>query len=136
MEDQKNSITFDVTFPSGITALFTIREGELEKAKNQLALAMAMDKIFVEKGIKPHIKSFGGGQKKEKEWTGDICPKDGGKLYHIITKSGKDLLKCEKSTYINGVAGGCDFVAWGKNLKDAQEQKAKWRAQQTADINF
>jgi len=127
MED-KNSFTADIVFASGISQLFTVREMDYEKAKTMLELAIKMDKLFLEEGLKPHIKSSGGGfPKKEKEWTGDVCPKDGGRLYHIKTGSGKDMCKCEKSTYVAGVAGGCDFVAWGKNLKDAEEQNRIWK---------
>jgi len=69
--------------------------------------------------------------KKEQDWTGESCPKDNGRLYHIITKTGKDMCKCENGKYnpTTGQTDGCDFVAWGKNLKDAAEQKAKWKEQ-------
>ena len=128
-EKNSNSTTFDVTMPSGISALITIRDTDIKEIKAILDATMTVDKALVEKGCKPHVRSFGGagGAKKEKEWTGEVCPLDGGKIYHMVTGSKKDLCKCENSTYINGVAGGCKFVAWGKNLKDAEEQKAKWR---------
>jgi len=136
MEDnQKNSATFSITTLGGYNVLFTIREGDIKATKNLVSLVVAVDKHFTEVGFKPQVKSFGGFAKKEKEWTGEICPKDGGRLYHIKTKNGKDMCKCEKSTFIGGVAGGCDFIAWGKNLVDAEEKRKAWKASQTKTVS-
>ncbi len=128
MEDKFNSATFSVITKGGFNVLVTFRDEDIVKAKAILDLVMTIDKTFIEKGMKPQVKSFGGGfPKKEKEFTGDICPKDGGRIYHIVTKTGKDLCKCEKSTYIGGVAGGCDFQAWGKNIEDAKKKAEEWK---------
>lgn len=128
MEEQKNSATFSITTTGGFNVLFTVREDDLKAAKNLLALITAIDKHFVEAGIKPQVKSFGGFPKKEKEWTGETCPKDGGRLYHIKTKTGKDMCKCENGKFdvATKTTTGCDFVAWGVNLKDAEEKKKAW----------
>lgn len=132
-QEQVNSVTFDITMPSGITALLTIRDTDGDKIQSILDATMTVDKSLIIRGIKPHVRVSGGafGAKKEKEWTGDKCPKDGARLYHITTKTGKDMCKCENSTYINGVAGGCDFVAWSKNLADAKVQKEAWKKSHT-----
>jgi hypothetical protein len=68
--------------------------------------------------------------KKEKEWTGDKCPQDGGRLYHIKTSTGKDMCKCENGKYDfkTKTASGCDFVAWGLNLADAKKRQEEWKA--------
>lgn len=135
MENEKNSVTFDVTLPSGISALFTIRNNDKVNIKELLDTTLAFDKALLAKGIKPHVRSGGGFPKKEKEFTGELCPKDGGRLYHLVTKSGKDMCKCEHSTFIGGVAGGCDFVAWGKNLEDAQAKNEAWKKTQVSGGN-
>ena len=167
---EPNSVTFDTTFPSGISALFTIRNNDKADIKSLLDTALAFDKALLAVGIKPHVRASGGGfpkkekewtgekcpkdggrlyhivtktnavgikphvrasgggfPKKEKEWTGEKCPKDGGRFYHIVTKTNKDMCKCEYSTYIGGVAGGCDFVAWGKSIADAQAKQDAWK---------
>jgi len=122
---QGDSATFSVLDVNGFNVLYTVRAGDEKSFSDRVKATSEQLKID---GYKPQApKSFGGGfVKKEKEWTGEICPKDGGRLYYLITKTGKDMCKCEKSTYLNGVAGGCDFVAWGKNLADASQKKAEW----------
>ncbi|KKR00142.1 MAG: hypothetical protein UT24_C0016G0031 [Candidatus Woesebacteria bacterium GW2011_GWB1_39_12] len=134
MEEPKNSATFSMTTLGGFNVLFTIREGDIKATKDLVSLVVAVDKHFTEVGFKPQVKSFGGGfPKKEKEYTGDICPKDSGRLYHMVTKTGKDMCKCENSKYdfTTKTSSGCDFIAWGKNLEDAKVQKAKWNASKT-----
>ena len=121
-QSETNSVTYDVTLPSGISALFTIRNNDKADIKSLLDTTLAFDKALVSVGIKPHIRSAGGfGPKKEKEWIEGKCPKDGGRMYHIVTKSGKDMCKCENSTYIGGVPGGCDFVLWAKGFEKVIE---------------
>jgi hypothetical protein len=137
MEDKGerfNSATFSMTTPNGFNVLFTIREGDIKATKDLVSLVQAVDKHFTEVGFKPQVKSFGGGSaRKEKEWTGDVCPKDGGRLYHMVTKTGKDMCKCENSKYdfATKTSSGCDFVAWGKNLADAKAKKEAWKRTQT-----
>lgn len=129
-KEQVNSVTYDVTLPSGISALFTIRENDKTKIKELLDTTLAFDKLLIEKGIKPHVRSFGAGAvKKDKEWTGDKCPKDGGRLHHMVTKTGKDMLKCENSKYdfATKTSSGCDYIGWGKNLEDVRARADAWK---------
>jgi len=136
MEEQKNSATFSITTLGGFNVLFTIREDDIKATKNLVSLVVAVDKHFTEIGFKPQVKSFGGGfPKKEKEYTGDVCPKDGGKLYHILTSTGKDMCKCENGKYDfkTKTSSGCDFVAWGKNLADAKAKQEEWKKKKEAE---
>lgn len=123
-----NSATFSITTVGGFNVLFTVRENDVKAAKDLLTLVEALDKHFTQAGMKPQVKSSGF-TKKEKEWTGDTCPKDGGRLYHITTKSGKDICKCENSKFDFATKKevGCDFIAWGKNLADAKKKQEEWK---------
>ena len=138
MEQTSNSATFSITTAGGFNVLFTVRDTDIKKAKELYALVEALDRAFTEKGIKPQVKSAGGFPKKEKNFTGDVCPKDGGRIYYEKTKGGKDICKCENSKYdfTTKTTSGCDFVAWGKNLKDAEEQKRKWLDEKAKVDNF
>ena len=130
---QGDSFTFTVVDVNGFDGLYTLREKAdevdfLTRVKSE-SLALKEAKFIP----KPKFVK-GGFLPKEREWTGEKCPKCGGRLYHIVTKSGKDMCKCEKSTFINGVAGGCDTVIWGKNIADANKRQAEWEAShQTSD---
>jgi len=133
MEEQKNSITADVTMPSAISQLITFREPGIKEAKATIALALELDGQFIKDGIKPHVRSFGGGggfPKKEKNFTGEICPKDGGKLYkvdYVSKKTGKagSMLKCENSKYdfTTKTSSGCSWVGFGSSLKEIEEKE-------------
>ena len=131
------SINVSMVSPKGFNPQFTIRGESMIKL---LESYDTLETLLIEKGFKPAPqRSFGGGfPKKEKEWIVDKCPKDGGRLYHLVTKSGKDMCKCENSTFVGGVAGGCPFIAWGKNLADAKAKQVAWEQAQTqgsSDIN-
>jgi hypothetical protein len=74
-----------------------------------------LEDLLLDKGYTPHERSFGGGggfPKKEKDFTGETCPNDGGRLYKMTTKTGKTMVKCENSKYDfnTKTASGCDFV--------------------------
>jgi hypothetical protein len=129
-----NSATFSITTAGGYNVLFTIRENDIKSVSELISLVIAVDKDFTLRGFKPQVKSFGGGfPKKEKEYTGDICPKDGGRLYHMVTKTGKDMCKCENSKYdfTTKTSSGCDYLIWGKNEADAKVKKEAWKRTQT-----
>jgi len=87
--------------------------------------------------LKPK-RGMGFPPKKDKEWTGDVCPKDGGRLFHILTKTGKDICKCENSKFdfATKTSSGCDFIAWGKNLVDAEKKKQEYLAGKQKVSNF
>jgi hypothetical protein len=135
MEDnQKNSATFSITTEGGFNVLFTIRENDITSVKALISLVKAVDKNFTEIGFKPQVKSFGGGfAKKEREWIVDKCQKDGGRMYHETLKDGRDICKCENSTYDfkTRTAGGCTFVYWGKNKEDARIKQEEWKRAKT-----
>lgn len=120
-ENQKNSATFSITTAGGFNVLFTVREADVKQSLALINLVTALDKKFVELGMKPQVKSFGSGfQKKEKDWTGKACPKDGGRLYRLTTKAGKKMIKCENGKYDfqTKTASGCDYFEWVQEPTD------------------
>lgn len=88
-------------------------------------MALLVKELGIEK------KSFGGGfAKKEKAWTGEVCPKDGGRLYkvdYVSKKTGKagSMLKCENSKYdfTTKETSGCSWVGFGSSLKEIEEKE-------------
>ena len=132
--DAPCSINIQVLTPSGFSGQLTFRGVDWDAMLTEY-LSVEMD--LITKGFKPAPqRSFSSGfPKKEKEWIADKCPKDGGRLYHLVTKTGKDMCRCENSTFIGGVAGGCTFVAWGKNLADAKAKQNAWQQAQSQPAN-
>lgn len=131
MENTTNSATFSITTKGGYNVLLTLREDSIVKAKAILALVEAVDATLSEKGIKAQVKSFGGGfPKKEKNFTGEVCPLCGMRLHHITyQKDGvtKDGVACEGSLYDykTKTKSGCKFFGFGKTLKEYQEEQAR-----------
>lgn len=57
--------------------------------------------------------------KRAPEYTGGVCPKDGGKLKIIrgtSKKTGKpyEMIVCDNGKFINGVKSGCDYSTFEK----------------------
>lgn len=72
--------------------------------------------------------------KKEKEWTGNTCPKDKGRLYQATTATGKKMIKCENSKWnpLTKSASGCDYIEW---VNDGQDSQKKFEGEVQAAAN-
>lgn len=105
---------FEYKRKDGFIVSFTLRG---DKASDIYGKLNTLIDFVVKDGGTPHERySKSGFQKKEKEYTGNLCPKDQGRLYFVDTKKGK-AIKCENSKYDfkTGVASGCDFFEFVRN---------------------
>lgn len=72
---------------------------------------------------KPFVKqsSFVRPPPKEKDWTGEKCPNDSGRLYRVTTGGGKKCIKCENSKWdpFKKQNTGCVYIQW---VNDEQTQ--------------
>jgi len=111
--DGKLSISFNADDVKEANKLYPEAEALFRKMvalKNELGLVI--------------VKSGGFPPKKEKEWTGNKCPKDGGRLYQATTATGKKMIKCENSKWnpLTKSASGCNYIEW---INDEQKKFEK-----------
>lgn len=119
MEHQGDSATFTLTDMKGFDLLYTIREkvGEkdfhdrVKKTSEMLDFDGYKPKTYKREAAQPSTQV-----KADKAWTGEQCPQDGGRLYKMITKTGKTMIKCENQKWDPKTkkASGCDYVEWEK----------------------
>ena len=118
MDIQGDSVTFSITDSQGFDLLYTIREKDTDKNFPQRVTDTS--KMLSVEGYKPKVKPVYNKPpyvKKEKDYITDrVCPQDGGKLYKLLTKTGKTMIKCDNSKwdFTTKTASGCDFVEWPK----------------------
>lgn len=114
------SATFTMKSPNGFPLLFTVRsESEIELIERIIELD---NRLISEWGFSPdgRYKSFNkekgsvvGSSEKEFVPRG-VCPKCGGRLVVVRTKTGKVLHRCEhgKYDYTTKTQTGCDYMQW------------------------
>lgn len=107
------SATYAITDANGFNVLFSIRDEDEDILIDKMK---TISEKLVMSGFKPQEKkTFGGGGfvKKEKEWTGETCPKCTGRLYYKDTKNGK-AISCEngKWDFATKKAVGCTYFQY------------------------
>lgn len=115
-QDAPASLSFIGNSPEGFSMTATFRFQDHDELLNKI---ISYSQQLKQLGLTvQEARRFGGGApfiKKEKDWIpGRSCPKDGGRLYKLVTKTGKTMIKCENSKYDfqTKTASGCDFVEW------------------------
>lgn len=103
------SVTYSIVSPNGFNALFTVRD---MTGLDLLTKMTAIEKKFVEQGIKPQIKQAFG-QKKELEYAIYPCPTCGKRVVIVQTSKGK-MEKCETQKYDfqTRTVTGCAYTKW------------------------
>lgn len=105
--------TLSMTTKKGYGVLITIPFSSTNKEIDEMLESIDWADIKAhEKGFTAPSRFGGTKPKAEKQWVDKKCPTCNGRLYTITTKAGKKLNKCENSTFINGVAGGCPYIEW------------------------
>ncbi len=124
-------ITYSVQNKEGLSGLLTISYDSLKELQTGMDECETWLSISQYKGKEsgyqnkpqapkyaPQATSQGGGAStsKDKNWIDKPCPKDGGRLYSMQTKTGKTMIKCENSKwdFRTSTASGCDYVEWPK----------------------
>lgn len=119
MPEAVASVTYNLKTKKGYPILFTMRGADEDKLLDRMT---AIEMQFETLGMQPDIRTYGGGGKKpddKKYVEGKTCPKCGGKVLDITTKTGKRLHQCEnrKYDYTTKTTSGCDFMEW---LEDSE----------------
>ena len=125
MAKEELRATLSLSTGKGVDFLLTIpHKTTLGEVGEMLKLISETDNLAGIEGFVKKAKSYGAKKAPAtKNYVDKDCPKCDGKLHQITTKTGKTLIKCDKSTFINGVAGGCDYVEWGEDNKGGDEEK-------------
>jgi hypothetical protein len=124
MKVEEPRATYTATNKNGFSLLITIpfsaTESDIQKLFDNLDIA---DNLLAVNGYQVQTtKSYGGGSKpaytpKEKKYTGELCPNDGGRLYTETTKNGKTFTACENRKYdfTTKQTTGCNYIVWEKS---------------------
>jgi len=127
-EDTTLRATLSMTTKGGYGVLLTIPTNTTDKEiEGMLTTINSADNLANLASMTAPVRSSGFAKKeaKPKDYTGQICPTcKEGKLYRMTTKTGKQLIKCSESTFINGIAGGCNYIKW---VDDKPQQSAEER---------
>lgn len=111
------SATVKIKTKLGFEWLFTVRSDSVLEPKTGLfAKIDSLEKEFTERGWTA-LAQNNGFPKKEKDFiSGRTCPKDGGRLFNSVTKTGRKFIKCENNKWdaMQQKAIGCDFVEWSE----------------------
>ena len=128
--DGKLSVSFNAQDVKEADTLYKDAEALFRKMvalKNELGLVIASKGGFPPKKL------------AEKEWTGEKCPKDGGRLYKATTATGKKMIKCENSKW-NAVTKqniGCNFIEWIEDdLQKKFEQEVRTVVQEVDGVKM
>ena len=120
LPEAKSSVTYSITSKDGFNALFTVRETSGSKL---LKLMEIIEKELVEKEYKPQVK-YSKKSYKEKDWLKTPCPKCGGRVYHVKTKTGKEFDTCENRKWDfdqSKNVGTCDYINWKDDKKKSDD---------------
>ncbi len=121
-EQEAVRATYSVTNKDGYSLLITIPASATGKQLQDLFTNLdAVDQMLGVNGFKPQVKASYGAKApyvaKEKNWTGAVCPEDGGRLYTETTKTGKTFTSCEnrKFDFNTKQTTGCSYIQWEKS---------------------
>ena len=112
------SITLTVKTAKGFPALLTMRDVEMSKLMEKVAV---IETWMESHGWTPHEKTYGRKETPKDYVEGRMCPLDGARLIKQITTAGKTMIKCENNRYNFQLkkSEGCQFVEWqDKNWGD------------------
>lgn len=117
------SATYAIMDANGFNILFTVRD---TSGTELLGKMKTISENLVIEGFKPQEKkSYGGAGfvKKEKEYTGEMCPKCTGRLYYKDTKMGR-AISCENGKYNFALkkAEGCTFFKYADQAGQGEAQ--------------
>ncbi len=109
--DGKLSVSFNA---QDVKEANTLYEDTEKIFRKMVALKNELGLVIVRGGFPPKKPA-------EKEWTGNKCPKDQGRLYSATTATGKKMIKCENSKWnpVTKSASGCDYIEW---VNDSQKK--------------